>query len=196
MNWLAHLRLAPAAPLVRLGNLCGDFVRGIELADLRPEIRLGIEQHRAVDRFVDDHAVTKRSAGRLRPNRFAGVLVDVFYDHFLARDWDVLGDGRELTTFVDEVHDQLAEHAELLPPRLRQILPVMRTEGWLSSYGELAGIDAILRRMAGRGRRRVVLLDGSALLREHYAELDGDFRALWPELAAAALAIGSSTDGE
>lgn len=184
MNWLAHLRLAPPEPLVRIGNLSGDFVRGVDLSTLHPEVRRGIDQHRAVDRFVDVHPVTRRSRDRLQPSRFAGVLVDVFYDHYLARDWDEFGDGRPLSDFVDDVHDLLDRHRELLPPRLQRALSAMRGEAWLTSYGELPGIDRILERMSGRRRRRVLLATGGELLRAHYEELGRDFRALWPELLA------------
>lgn len=186
MNWLAHLRLAPKAPLLRVGNLCGDFVRGVEPDSLHPEIRRGIAQHRAIDRFVDAHAATRRSRARLSPRRFAAVLVDVFYDHFLARDWPELGDGRPLPAFVDDVHALLEEHSGLLPPRLLGALPAMRTEGWLTSYARLDGIDAILRRMGARTRRRAELVGAGAALRAHYHDLEADFRDLWPELLAHA----------
>ena len=182
MNWLAHLRLAPAAPLVRLGNLCGDFVRGVELDALHPEIVRGVEQHRAVDRFVDAHEVTRRSRRRLLPLRFAAVLVDVFYDHFLARDWDELGDGRPLAVFTAEVYALRESHAALLPPALQRAVPVMRRQDWLLSYREVDGIDAILRRMSRRSRRAAELGDGAAALRANYSGFDSDFRALWPEL--------------
>src|SRR6187549_190225 len=98
MNWLAHLLLSPPEPLLRLGNLSGDFVRGIDVTLLRPELQLGITQHRRIDAFVDAHPLVRRSRERLDApfRRFAGVLVDVYYDHFLARDWAALGDGRPL----------------------------------------------------------------------------------------------------
>ncbi|MBL9077759.1 MAG: DUF479 domain-containing protein [Planctomycetes bacterium] len=188
MNWLAHLRLAPRAPLLRLGNLCGDFVAGVELAALHPDLRRGIAQHRAVDAFVDAHPIVRRSRARLDPpfRRFAGVLVDVFHDHFLARDWDRLGDGSALATFAATVHGDLRAHLELLPPRLQRAVAWMESEQWLVGYAGLAGIDAVLRRMAQRLRRETPLGDGAAQLQAHYGALDGDFAAFWPELVAFA----------
>ena len=102
MNWLAHLRLAPDEPLVRLGNLAGDFVRGVDLQTLDPRVRRGIDQHRAIDRFVDGHEVHRRSRARFGEawRRFAGVALDVFYDHFLARDWAQYGDGATLESLA------------------------------------------------------------------------------------------------
>lgn len=192
LNWLAHLRLAPADPLLRIGNLCGDFVRGVDVAELHPKIQLGIAHHRAIDRFVDAHPITKRSCERLRSKyRFAAVLVDVFYDHFLARDWGQHGDGRSLRSFVDDVHDLLECHVELLPPRLQQALPAMRREDWLASYGDLSAIDRILERMSGRLRHRSRLADGGLGLRANYEELSMDFKALWPHLEAEAAHIAA-----
>lgn len=191
MNWLAHLRLAPPDPLLRLGNLCGDFVRGVDLAGLHPELRRGVLQHRAIDRFVDAHPAVRRSRSRLSPpfRRFAGVLVDVYFDHVLAAGWERFGDGGPLRGFVDGVHDDLERHRELLPPRLSRALPHLRTEDWLFGYRELDGIDAILRRMARRLQRPSVLGDGAGPLRELRAEFAADFVELWPELVAFAAGL-------
>ena len=184
MNWLAHLRLAPADPLVRIGNLAGDFVQGVELATLHPAIRLGVAQHRAVDVFVDAHPATRRARARLAPRfrRFGGVLVDVFFDHFLAAGWDRLGDGSALRDFADTIHAQLREHTALLPPRLAEVLPWMQQQQWLVSYADLAGIDAVLERMARRVSRPSPLAEGGQALRDLHRELGGDFAALWPDL--------------
>ena len=186
MNWLAHLRLAPAAGRTRIGNLAGDFVRGVDLQTLHPEIRRGIDQHRAVDRFVDAHPVVRMSRERLGPGlrRFSGVLVDVFFDHFLARDWSQHGDGRPLHAFVAEVQAELVIHEACLPPRLLQVLPWMTREDWLGSYASLEGIDAILQRMARRGKRTGPLAEGGEVLQRHYEGLQADFVAFWPLLIA------------
>lgn len=186
MNWLAHLRLAPAEPLLRLGNLCGDFVRGVDIASLRPELQRGIAQHRAVDAFVDAHPIVRTSRERLDPpfRRLAGVLVDVFYDHYLARDWAALGGGGTLPDFAASVHALLREHAMLLPERLANVVPWMEAQGWLVGYAQVDGIDAVLRRMARRLSRPTPLGDGAQQLRAHYGVLEADFAAFWPELVA------------
>lgn len=191
MNWLAHLRLAPDEPLVRIGNLAGDFVQGVDLASLAPELRQGIAQHRAIDRFVDAHVATRRARARLDApfRRFAGVLVDVFFDHFLARDWERLGDGRSLGAFADAIHAELRAHAALLPGRLRDVVPWMEAQRWLTSYARLEGIDAILARMGRRIARPTPLADGGAALRAQFDRLHGDFTVLWPDLTHHVAAI-------
>jgi acyl carrier protein phosphodiesterase len=190
VNWLGHLRVAPREPLPRLGNLLGDFVRGVDVAALPAPVRSGIEQHRAVDRFTDAHPRFRRSRARLPAalRRFSGVLADVFYDHFLARDWRRYGDGRPLGAFTADAYALLAAHAPLLPPRLRDAAPHMAREDWLGSYASIEGIELVLARMAARLRRPSPLGEGAAALRRHQDELGRDFAAFFPDLLAFAAA--------
>jgi acyl carrier protein phosphodiesterase len=188
VNWLAHLRLSPSTPLVRLGNLAGDFVRGVDVRTLHPELQRGVALHRAIDRFVDDHAATRRARERLDPavRRFGGVLVDVFFDHFLARDWDRLGGPTPLRAWLRDVHADLRAHLPLLPPDLQRVAPRFAADGWLEGYTTVDGIDRVLRLMARRIARPTPLGDGAAQLRANYGALGDDFAALWPELVAFA----------
>jgi acyl carrier protein phosphodiesterase len=197
VNWLAHLRVAPAAPLLRLGHLCGDFARGADLGALPAAVRLGIDQHRLLDRFTDAHPAFQRSRERLGApwRRFAGVLVDVFYDHFLARDWRRHGDGQPLRAFVDQGYALLVEHAPILPPRLAAALPHMLRDDWLGGYATLGGIDATLARMASRGARLAPLTRGGELLRQHRGALARDFARFFPELLAFAAALPPRGEG-
>jgi len=94
MNWLAHLLLAEPNPELRLGNLLGDLVKGEERKILNPQLQRGLECHQAIDIFTDKHSIVKCSKKRLDPQyrRFAGILVDVFYDYILANNWDDYSD--------------------------------------------------------------------------------------------------------
>lgn len=188
MNWLAHLRLAPAEPLVRIGNLAGDFVRGVDTKSLHPELQRGIEQHRAIDRFVDAHDVCRRARARFaeQNRRFAGVALDVFFDHFLARDWHRYGEGRELAAFVTDVHAAMHRHRDLLPPDLARLNDRMAEDSWLTMYDTIDGIERVLRAMARRFRRRSPLATITSELRANYAAFESDFAELWPELLAFA----------
>ena len=188
MNWLAHLRLAPNEPLVRIGNLSGDFVRGIDVTTLHPELQRGISQHRAIDMFVDTHEVFRRARARFVAPfcRFAGVALDVFFDHYLARDWHLHGDGRELTEFVLDVHRDMAEHRALLPPDLGRLHDRMARNSWLTMYDTVAGIERVLRAMARRLRRPSPLGTITSELRRNYEVLGEDFVELWPELLSFA----------
>src|ERR1051325_10142199 len=104
MNYLAHLFLAEDDPESLLGNLLGDFVKGAKKDDYPDSIRRGIELHRKVDRFTDAHRVVRSSLSLISParRRFAGVLVDIFYDHLLAKDWQIYS-SVPLATFSQKV---------------------------------------------------------------------------------------------
>jgi acyl carrier protein phosphodiesterase len=193
MNWLAHLRLSPPLPLVRLGNLAGDFVQGIDLASLHPDLQHGIRMHRAIDRFVDAHPVVMAARARLQPplRRFGGVLVDVFCDHFLARDWHRYGDREPLAGFLGSVHASLRTHHDLLPPALQRVAPRFSTEGWIEGYARIEGIERVLGLMAARLSRPSPLASGAAALRADYTAFEADFATLWPQLEEHAVQVGA-----
>ena len=182
MNWLAHLRLAPNEPEVRIGALCGDFATADELLALPPRVQVGVAHHRAVDRFTDAHPIVARSKARIAPERrrFAGVLVDVFYDHFLARHWSQLGDGSSLRDFAAAHYRLLETDAPWLPAALRLAVPHMKQHDWLSSYAAIAGIDDVLRRMDRRLRRPGPLAEACGDLRTAYDGLEADFAEFFP----------------
>lgn len=195
MNWLAHLRLSPLAPpLLRLGNLCGDFVQGIDTAQLHDDLQRGVRLHRAIDRFTDAHPAAAAARSRLpaRFRRFAGVLFDVYCDHFLARDWEAFGNGSPLPDFLAGVQDDLRQYAALLPPALQRIAPQFSPHGWLGGYGSLEGIDRVCRLMATRLRRPSALADGVAPLRAAYEPLRTDFLALWRDLEPYAAGLAAA----
>ncbi|MCU0863140.1 MAG: ACP phosphodiesterase [Planctomycetes bacterium] len=193
MNWLAHLRLSPPAPLLRLGNLAADFVQGVDLATLHPELQRGIAMHRAVDRFVDAHPLVDSARARVPPplRRFAGVLIDVYCDHFLARDWDRLGAGQPLDAFLGEVHAALRTHHELLPPALQRVAPRLCADGWIEGYAQLDGLERVFGLMAARRARIAPLAAGAEPLRRHYDAFAADFAALWPQLLEHTARVGA-----
>src|SRR3954463_9153752 len=105
MNWLAHLFLSQPDPAFRVGNLLPDLLPISALSDLAPEILRGVRQHRRIDAFTDTHPVVRRSINRLNPplRRFGGIVVDVFYDHFLSRDWERYSKV-PLSNFIGEIY--------------------------------------------------------------------------------------------
>ena len=197
MNYLAHLRLAPAQPMLRLGNLIGDFRRGMPLDALPATLRRGATQHLALDQFTDQHVSHRRSRARLTQPfaRWSGVLVDVFYDHFLAIDWQRWGDGRPLATFTEELYQLLEEHRQLLPPQLRDAAPRMASQDWLGTYASLEGIDRVLSRMGQRIRRTNPVDRGGEQLRQHYDDLRADFEEFFPDALRFAASWDDSADG-
>jgi acyl carrier protein phosphodiesterase len=173
VNYLGHLLVLPDAGLITLGNLLGDFFKG-RVDSIEPEaLRIGVSLHREIDRFTDAHPVVRRSIERIAPERrrVAGVLVDVFYDHFLAQGVD-----------VDALRIGLLGHVDGLPAPLQSLPARMVTSGWLGSYGSIGGIGQVLTRMEAR-RKRVVGLDGAEIeLERHYEGLAADVREFYPEV--------------
>ncbi|MEO7758539.1 MAG: ACP phosphodiesterase, partial [Dokdonella sp.] len=119
MNHLAHALLAAPNDDFMFGSLIADFLRGTIDPQLQRGVRIGIALHRAVDRYTDAHTQVVAARALFEPpyRRYAGILLDVWFDHLLARDWHNYADG-SLTTFSREVQDLLAARTAELPPRM------------------------------------------------------------------------------
>jgi acyl carrier protein phosphodiesterase len=190
VNYLAHLYLAEDTPESLLGNLMGDFVRGTDLHSYSHAVRGGIQLHRKIDVFTDAHPVVLQSKQRLSPGyrRYAGIAVDIFYDHFLARDWAAYSPV-PLPEFASRVYEVLQEHEAMLPERLRRTASFMTAENWLVSYGRVEGVSAALRRASRRLKGRVHLEAMADELVACDAGLETDFRRFFPELRAYVLSV-------
>jgi acyl carrier protein phosphodiesterase len=184
VNHLAHLRLSPPDPHWRLGALLGDFVRGTDLSAHPDGVRRGIELHRAIDSFTDAHPVFAQSRRRIDGplRRFSGVLVDVFYDHFLLRRWDEIGSGEHAAAFASDAYALLRDHRELLHGAIHTHLDRMIENRWLEKSADLEGVRTVLGRIAMRMRREVALEDGAELLRRDYDAFADDFDSFWPDV--------------
>lgn len=189
MNYLAHAWLARHSDEAILGEMLGDFVFGqAALRDWPDAVRREIVVHRRIDRHTDAHPDVV-SARALFPDglrRYAGIVLDVHFDHLLARDW-ARWDGGSLDDFTARVYRVLREHREQLPPRLHAIAPQMETRDWLGSYRQRASVDGAVRGIATRlSRHGERLVECLPLLRTHEAEIDAAFERFLPGLIAAA----------
>jgi acyl carrier protein phosphodiesterase len=161
VNWLAHLILSDPSPTFRIGNLLPDMLPWSELRAMPAEYQGGIECHRLIDRFADTHPVFRRSMGRIEApfRRYAGVLIDVFYDHFLA-------------------------HREDLPEAAYTRLMQVWEGNWLGSYAQISGVRRALRGIGKRFRKPVPLGEATIQLVLHEEALGTDFAEFFPELCA------------
>jgi len=176
MNYLMHLYLSDPHPDCLLGNLMGDFVKG-RLDDRFPaEIRRGLCQHRRIDSYAHTHEAFRCSKGRLNSayGHGRGILVDIFYDHFLARNWPQLSP-IPLETFTQNVYLLLRQNHHSLPPGLQRIAPRMIEHDWLVSYRDLGVIGRVLERIATRLNRPIPLEEALKDLKQHYEGLEEDF---------------------
>jgi acyl carrier protein phosphodiesterase len=202
MNWLAHVYLSPPDVEFRLGNLLADLVKRNERTGLPPAFLAGIEQHQAIDSFTDFHPVVHRSRGRISSNyrRFAGILVDVFYDHFLATDWDQYA-SEPLSEFTTKLYAEVRVRSSELPEEAQQAMQRLIAGDILGSYRTIAGIEASLRRVSIRLESRIGRdMQLEKAIGELTTQLDGfrdDFREFFPQLRdhirerEATLALGS-----
>lgn len=183
MNYLAHLFLSDGTPASLIGSLLGDFVKGSAVNIYPQDIRNGIDLHRKVDRYTDSHAIVRSSTSLVCADRrrFAGVLVDVFYDHFLAKNWLQYSEV-PLRDFSRNAYKVLQDNREILPESFQQVMPQIIARDLLSSYQEIDGIDRALNRMSARIKRTNNLASGVEDLTANYQQLESDFRVFFPDL--------------
>ena len=152
MNFLAHLYLARDDEGLMLGGLLGDFVRGIRaLRRYPPPVRLGIRLHRKIDRYTD-HTAEVKALRRKFPEefrRYSGIIIDLAYDHELAKRWDQYSD-MTLEDFDQEVRVLLARNEALLPERLVRFMAYADRRGLFAAYRDE---DEMLHSLAGLGMR-------------------------------------------
>ena len=184
MNFLAHLYLSGNDPLIRVGNFIGDFVRGRDLASrFEPAIVTGIELHRTIDEFTDQHPIVKQSKNRLRPKyrHYAPVIVDMFYDHFLAAGWNSYST-QLLPDFAQECYDFLQAKEMALPEQVQWILPHIKKGNWLVNYGKLEGIHQALSGMTRRSKFDSKMDESVIELELHYSDFKSEFDEFFPLL--------------
>ena len=191
MNWLAHAFLSKPDIEFRLGNLMADLVKGRDRAAMSPTFLDGVRHHQAIDAFTDGHPTVHRSRARIGGDfgHTTGILVDVFYDHFLALDWGRYAT-EPLDAFVAQLYGDIRLGTVRYPDEARAALERMIEEDRLGSYRRLDGIEASLRRvslrLAARTGRDFRLERGVAELVANFEELRGDFAEFFPQLRAHA----------
>ena len=182
MNYLAHLHLGGQRPGQLLGSLYGDFVKGRLQGQFAPEVEAAIQLHRRIDVFTDRHPLVDVALSRfsLTRRRYAGIVLDVFFDHCLARDWALYAD-RPLEVFTSDVYRALSSEPQL-PDRLARIAPYMVADDWLGSYREFDVLEQVLRGISRRLTRPEELAGAMKELRALYEPLSEDFRLFYPQL--------------
>ncbi len=183
MNFLAHLHLSGNDPSILVGNFIGDFVKGKQLNEFEAKVQQGISLHRMIDHFTDTHKIVDLSKSRLRGKyrHYAGVIVDIFYDHFLAKNWGQYSN-LPLTDFASRCYQTVQMHSAILPERVNYMLPYMIRQNWLVSYAEIEGISQALHGMSRRTKFNSRMEEAPEDLRAHYEEFEGEFTAFYPEL--------------
>ncbi len=184
MNHFAHLALARPTVESTVGNLLGDFARGVDLALLPPAVRAGLDNHRAVDRYTDAHPLVKEMKRLFsrRRRRFAGVALDIYFDHLLVTHWRQL-EGGDVDAAIAAMYARMRSGRPLMPSeRMRRVTRRMVEHDWFGSYRDVDAVASALDRVAGRIRFRHQFYDAiEDLERQHRAIRDG-FLEFYPEL--------------
>lgn len=176
MNFLAHIYLSNNNDLIKIGNFMADGIRGKHFENYPIEIQIGIILHRAIDTYTDEHPVFRQSKHRLHQEfgHFSGVIIDVFYDHFLAKNWAIFSD-EKLSDFVQKFYQSLYENFDLLNDKTKHILPFMKGQNWLESYKTLEGLQQILSQMDKRMQNKSNMSASVVVLKKYYNEFESEF---------------------
>jgi acyl carrier protein phosphodiesterase len=186
MNFLAHILLSGDNEKVMVGNFIGDFVKGRKaLESFEAEIVKGIELHRSIDLFTDKHPVVSRSKDRLRSKyrHYSGVIVDVFYDHFLAKNWNQFHD-QPLPDFAEKTYRTVERFNGILPKEVKYMLPYMTKANWLVNYSKVEGIHRALSGMARRTSYDSKMDEAQNDLIRNYNDFEKEFKEFFPALKA------------
>ena len=181
MNFLAHTYLSGCNEEIIVGNFMGDYVKGKSYREFPERVKKGILIHRDIDSFTDMHRITRRSKQRVasRYHKYAGIVTDIFYDHFLASLWDDYSD-LPLTEFVSRTYDLLKRNYKVMPEAIKRWFPTFLENNWMMAYTTVDGIELVLGRMAAN----TSLPDHSAyaveVLRDQYTLFMDDFLRFFP----------------
>lgn len=195
MNFFAHLALAEQSAQSRYGNLLGDFCHGIELQTLPPAIHAAVLRHRAVDRFTDSAAEISQAKALFSPERrrFAPVIIDVLFDHFLLRHWASL-DPRDLSQLCQQIYQQLWQQRADMPPAMAATVSSLVREDWFASYQQLDNIGFALDKIANRIRFQNSFAGSISEIRLHRTELEALFLQFYPRLQNYVTQLGPELD--
>jgi len=183
MNFLAHAFLSGDDDKILVGNFIGDFVKGSQLDSFEPKIKQGVVLHRAIDEFTDKHAAVSTSKDKLRDKyrHYAGVIVDMFYDHFLAHNWSEYHES-SLLEFTERTYETVWSYESVLPGPALRVIPHMQRGNWLLQYAHIDGIHQALSGMSRRTTFQSKMEQASEDLRRDYELFKADFEAFFPEV--------------
>lgn len=187
MNFLAHIYLSGDNDLIKIGNFMADGIRGKNYLNYPPDVQKGIVLHRAIDTFTDAHPIFRQSTKKLhaRYHHYAGVIIDIFYDHFLAKNW-VNYSNENLENYVTDFYQSLSDNIPILTEKTIGMMPYMFEENWLLIYQTVEGIEHILTQMDKRTMNQSKMRFATEELTEFYTEFEQEFTVFFEELRAHA----------
>lgn len=183
MNFLAHIYLSGNNDAIKIGNFMADSIRGRQFENYPIDIKKGILLHRAIDSFTDMHPIYRKSKHRLhnKYGHYSGVIMDIFYDHFLAKNWNSYS-VIPLEPYAQAFYTLLTNHIDSLTDRAKGMLPYMIGRNWLLSYASLEGIEMIMFQMDHRTKNRVSMQESIVELKQYYELFESEFTLFFEAL--------------
>lgn len=183
MNYLAHIYLSGDDDFIKIGNFIADGIKGKKYKLFSNKIQKGILLHRQIDWFTDNNFIARKSKKRLneRYGHFKGVIIDILYDHFLAKNWSSYSE-IPLKGYVHSFYNSLEENYDLLPNKIQLMMPYMIKNDWITNYATLEGIERVLIGMNKRTKEISQMHLAINDLNEHYEEFEDDFTLFFEEL--------------
>jgi acyl carrier protein phosphodiesterase len=183
MNYLAHLFLSGDNEHLMIGNFIADHIKGNKISKYSLEIKKGIELHRNIDYYTDHHPEFIKTRERLHENqhKYAGVVADIFYDHFLAVHWRKYAD-ISISNFTNFCYGVLLKNYTLLPSRSKRILPFLMMQNWLVNYKTFDGLNRSFELMARRVKYKSNIHDAVDDLKKDYEAYNEEFLKFFPDM--------------
>ena len=183
MNYLAHVYLSGSNDLIKVGNFMADSVKGNQYLNYKKDLQIGILLHRHIDSYTDAHPIYRQSKHRLHEKygHYSGVIMDILYDHFLAKNWEKYS-SISLPDFARDFYQILENNIDLLPEKTTKIVPYLVTQNWFESYSSVTGIEKILLQMDYKTQHRVAMHEAVVELKNYYQEFENEFTLFFEEL--------------
>lgn len=183
MNFLAHIYLSGDDDFVKIGNFMADSIRGSQYLDYPNSLQKGILLHRHIDSFTDAHPIYRKSKHRLHEKygHYSGVIMDIAYDHFLAKNWSKYSN-EKLEDYAADFYQLMQDNYEILTERVKGMLPYMIGRNWLVSYATIEGLEMILFQMDYRTKHRAHMQEAIVEIQNFYTEFESEFFQFFEEL--------------
>ena len=183
MNFLAHIYLSGEDDFVKIGNFMADSIRGSQYLDYPNSLQKGILLHRHIDSFTDSHPIYRKSKHRLHEKygHYSGVIMDIAYDHFLAKNWSKYSN-EKLEDYAADFYKLMQDNYEILTERTKGMLPYMIGRNWLVSYATIAGLEMILFQMDYRTKHRAHMQEAIVEIQDFYTKFESEFFQFFEEL--------------
>ena len=183
MNFLAHIYLSGEDDFVKIGNFMADSIRGSQYLDYPNSLQKGILLHRHIDSFTDAHPIYRKSKHRLHEKygHYSGVIMDIAYDHFLAKNWSKYSN-EKLEDYAADFYQLIQDNYEILTERTKGMLPYMIGRNWLVSYATIAGLEMILFQMDYKTKHRAHMQEAIVEIQDFYTEFESEFFQFFEEL--------------